>query len=96
MQRKVVGLAALAGFLACTAWSAGLVPSACCSESCEPCPIILCKSTAVNTSQKVDIAQPLAPSILDHFRLTEAAAPIATLAQIPSSLRPEFRRPMRN
>ena len=97
-QRRAIGVAALVGFLACTSWSAGLVPSlsACCSTSCEPCPVVICKSTAVSTSLKADAAYALPPSGFSKVEQPFAAAPIATLAQIPAFLPPEFRRPMRN
>lgn len=96
MRRKVAGLAALIGFLACTARSAGLVRSACCSAPCDPCPIVFSKSAPANTSQKVDIAQTLAPASLHQILLPAAAAPVATVAQIPAFLSHEYRRPMRN
>lgn len=93
----MVGLAALVGFLACTIGSAQIAPSACCTESCEPCPIIVCKSTAATTSPKVDSPLALVPASLDY--LFGHAAPASTVVprpQIPAFLSHEFRRPMRN
>ncbi|MET0619338.1 MAG: hypothetical protein ABW056_03615 [Thermoanaerobaculia bacterium] len=89
-------MAALAGFLACAALSAGLMPSVCCSESCEPCPVVFCKSTPAASSQKVDTAHALPPASNHPFLLLAAAPPAATVAQIPAFLSHEFRRPMRN
>jgi hypothetical protein len=92
----MLGLAALAGFLACAALSAGLMPSLCCSESCEPCPVVFCKSTPAASSQKVDTAYGLPPASVQPFLLLAAAPASSTLAQIPNFLSHEFRRPMRN
>jgi len=96
-RKKLVGIAALIGFLACTAWSAGLVSSGCCSPSCEPCPVIVCKSTAATTSPKVDVTRALLPaSFGELFKPSDVSASIASFAPIPAFLPHEFRRPMRN
>jgi hypothetical protein len=96
-RTRVVGLAALIGFLACTAWSAQMAPSACCTASCEPCPIVICKSTAATTSPKVDSPLALVPATLDQlFGHAEPALALTAHFQIPAFLPHEFRRPMRN
>ena len=97
-RRMAFGVTALVGFLACTALSAGLLPalSPCCSDSCEPCPIVICKSTPASPSSKVDAAHALPFAGLVRFVDFAAPAAILSLGRIPTSLPPEFRRPMRS
>ena len=97
-QRMALGVGALVGFLACTALSAGLMPalSPCCSDACEPCPIVICKSTPASPSSKVDVAHALPPAPFGHVVNLPSSAAIVSLTRIPAFLAPEFRRPMRN
>jgi hypothetical protein len=96
LRGKIAGLAALAGFLSCMAWSARLAPIACCGKSCDPCPILLAKSDLAGTSQKVDIHHALLPAAFPLFQPALTSTPGLIEAQIPGFLPHEFRRPMRN
>lgn len=95
-RRRAVGLTALIGFLAVTAWAAGIVPSNCCSATCESCPITFCKGTAADASPKVDLAPAPAPNVaLVRFGESAMLAP-EVLLSIPHFQSHAFRRPMRN
>jgi hypothetical protein len=96
LHRRLVGLTVLVGFLAIASWSAGFVPSPCCSPACDPCPVMFGKGAAAESSPKVSIA---APAILsgEGTRLIPAAPnTVETVTRIASFLPHEFRRPMRN
>ena len=95
-QRRAIAVVALAGFLSCAAWSAGLMPSLCCSETCDPCPILLSKGTAVPASSKADTLLAPAPSSGYPFVLPPAGVPATIASQLPVFPSHGFRRPMRN
>jgi hypothetical protein len=96
LHRRVVGLTALVSFLAIAAWSAGFVPSPCCSPACDPCPVMFGKAAAAESSPKVSIAAPAVASGIES-RLTAAAPESArTVTRVASLLSHEFLRPMRN
>src|SRR6476659_6844561 len=96
-RRKLfAGLAALAGFVGCVVLSAAALRSSCCSASCEPCPMVLCKSTPANSAPKQDVFHALLPSSSPLLRHVQAASLTISHARILPFLSHEFVRPMRN
>jgi hypothetical protein len=93
---RVAGFAVLVGFLAIVAWSAGLVPSSCCSSTCERCPVAFCKGTTANSAPRVDLVR--APDVTGLLAraLSPAIALAATHSGTPSSRPQELLYPLRN
>ena len=97
MRGKVAVLLALAGFVGCITGSAIWAASmSCCAKTCEPCPILLSKTTVPGSPEKVDVLHALLPAAFPLVRQAAAAIHGRSLAQIPTFLPHEFRRPMRN
>jgi hypothetical protein len=94
-RTKAIGLAALIGFLATTAWSAGLVPAPCCAPSCEACPVAFCKGTAA-TASKVDAAHVPHRAPASFLPLPAAAWRVEALVQLSGFRSHGFRLPLRN
>jgi len=95
-RRRAIGLAALVGFFAITAWSAGFVPSPCCSATCRQCPASLCKATTTEACPKVVTNHGPESADLQPILVRAAAAPTGPGSQVPPLLAQKFRRPMRN
>jgi hypothetical protein len=95
-RTRAIGLTALVAFLAITAWSAGIIPSPCCSAACQRCPITLCAATTAEASPKVDLATAQMPVIATSPLFDQTVTITALVAQVPALLSHEFRRPMRN
>ena len=95
-RKRAVGLAALAGFLAITLWSAGLVPAPCCSATCESCPVTFCKGTAAEWPLKVSIAHSPESSSLDPVPLVVLAASASNAGTSVLPYNQDIRHPMRN
>ena len=93
---RTVAYTALLGFLGCTLGMTCLIATMCPMKSCEDCPVVVCHSTPAKSPEKVDAHQALPPSSLDLYRPASAYLGILPLAQIPTFLPHEFRRPMRN
>ena len=93
---RAVGLVALLGFLAITAWSAGLVPSSCCSASCERCPTTFCKGTDANPCPKMPVVSVSGNAgVLVDLAVRSQGLLLGRAPSI-SFQRPGFSPPMRN
>ena len=93
---KVAVLVALLGFLGCIVAPAAWASMACCEHSCETCPMLVSKSALAGTAPKVDTHDTVLPAAFSLPNQALAAIHGNTLAQIPTFLPHEFRRPMRN
>ena len=96
LRARAVGLAALVGFVAITAWSAEFVPPSCCPPTCDPCPVLVCSPAAVAAPSRVElarVAEAVGPLALP---LATALAPASLFASFPSFAPHAFQRPMRN
>jgi hypothetical protein len=95
-RTNLVGLLALVGFLSCTAWASGLIPTHCCSRSSKACPGSSCDSTAAKLSVKADTILAVAPAPVPQVALPAGPATAVPPADHLVALPPAFRRPMRN
>lgn len=96
LRAKVAGIAALAGFLAVTAWSAVLVPPPCCSPGCEACPVTVCSPAAAKTPSKFElgrVAEIPSPALRS---LPVALVGLSLAPSLPAFAPHAFVRPMRN
>lgn len=93
---RIAGWAALVGFLAVTAWAAGLTPSSCCSASCEQCPASFCKDSAADRSPRAEPALGLSPVAGPAVFFSIRFSTIQDVARILSSRPSEFTPPLRN
>jgi hypothetical protein len=96
LRGKVAVLVALAGFAGCIVCSTAWAATACCATPCNPCPILLSKSALAGSPDKSDTSHALLPAAFQPIRPAPAVARIHELAQSPTLLPPEFRRPLRN
>ena len=93
---KVAVLVGLLGFLGCIVAPAAWASMACCEHSCETCPMLVSKSALAGTPPKLDGHHALLPAAFSLPDPAPAAIHGHILAQIPTFLPHEFRRPMRN
>ena len=93
---KVAVVVGLIGFLGCLLAPAAWASMACCEHSCETCPMLVSKSALAGTPPKLDGHQALLPAAFALPDPAPAAIHGSALAQIPTFLPHEFRRPMRN
>jgi len=96
LSRRLVGLTALVSFLAIAAWSAGFVPSPCCSPACDPCPVMFGKGAAAESSPKVSIAAPAIASSIEAQRIGAVPESAQIPTRVTAFLLHAFHRPMRN
>jgi len=95
-RKKVATLTVLLAFAVCVAGASGLFEDDCCSPACDTCPVIYCKTAPAVSSPKVDLAAAAAPGTPTDAILAPRPVLGRSIAQIPSFLPHEFRRPMRN
>ena len=93
---KVAVVVGLIGFLGCLLAPAAWASMACCEHSCETCPMLVSKSALAGTPPKLAGHHALLPAAFAIPRHVAAAIHGNALAQIPTLLPHEFRRPMRN
>ena len=97
MRGKVAVLLALAGFVGCITGSAIWAASmSCCAKTCEPCPILLSKTTVPGSPEKVDVLHALLPAAFSLVLRASASLWTPAFERIPTQLPTGFQRPMRN
>src|SRR5262245_37639758 len=92
---KVAVLVGLLGVVGCIVAPAVWACTACCEQTCETCPMLVSKS-ALASAPKADAHHGLLSAAFAVAQPAAAAIHGKTIAQIPSFLPHEFRRPLRN
>ena len=95
-RSKVAVILALVGFLGCIGSSAALASMACCTASCDPCPILVSKTVIASSPHKAVSLHALLPAAFEPIRLSRVSFHEGNFAHATTSLPPEFRSPMRN
>jgi hypothetical protein len=95
---RVIGLVALAGFLAVAVSAAGSAPPPCCSAACDRCPVSICAAPAVEASVGTPAGAPaILTATIPSPRIDQYSAALsAWIFRMPRLPAHEFRRPMRN
>ena len=95
-SRRIAVLLALVGFVGCIGASAAWAAVSCCTPACDPCPILVAKTTLASSPHKAVSLHALLPAAFDPVPLVRVAFYGGDSVNATRSLPPGFRSPMRN